>query len=91
MEKVRVENMQSERSGRDVPNQFIITTDKGRYFQSYRTVIAFRPYGGKVQLDADSWDYSVTTSRYRNQFLGETTKETLAKIQSGEYELVDLN
>lgn len=29
--------------------------------------------------------------KYRNQFLGETTKETQAKIDSGEYKLVNLN
>ena len=36
-------------------------------------------------------DYSVTTGKYRNQFLGETKKETEAKIKSGEYILTDLN
>ena len=35
-------------------------------------------------------DYSVTTGKYRNQFLGETKKETEAKIKSGEYILTDL-
>ena len=32
-----------------------------------------------------------STSKYRNIFLGETTKETLKKIKSGEYKLVNLN
>jgi len=40
---VKVENMTSENTGRGVPNQFIITTPDGRYFQSYQTVIAFDP------------------------------------------------
>ena len=89
--KARVENFKSERSGREVANQFRIFTDEGVYFQSYNTVIAFKPFGGKIQLDEAAWDYSVTTGKYRNQFLRETKKETEAKIKSGEYELVDLN
>jgi len=87
---MRVENMASSR-GNLVPNQFIIETDKGTYFQSYNTVIAFKSYEGKIQLDMNSWDCSVTTTRYRNQFLGENTKETRKHIKDGDYELVDLN
>ena len=91
MNNVKVENFKSVRSGRKVANQFRIFTDKGCYFQSYNTVIAFKPFSGKIQLDANSWDYSVTTGKYRNEFLREKKKETEAKIKSGEYELVDLN
>jgi hypothetical protein len=90
MKKIKVENMRSVNYNK-VPNQFVIQTDDGLYFQSYSTVIAFKPLKGKIQLDKDSWDYSVTTGKYRNQFLGETKKETEAKIKSGEYELMDLN
>ena len=42
-------------------------------------------------LDKKYWNFSNTTSKYRNKFLNETTKETIAKIKSGEYKLVDLN
>jgi hypothetical protein len=77
-------------NGNDVTNQFKIYTDDGVYFQSYNTIIA-RIHKGKVQLDRNSWDYSVTTGRYRNQFLGEGIAETRKKIASGVYELVDLN
>ena len=87
---MNVQNMTSSR-GNTIPNQFIIRDDKGTYFQSYRTMIAFVPLSGKVQLDARAWDYSRTTGKYRNQFLGETKAETVKKINSGEYELVDLN
>ena len=45
----------------------------------------------QIVLDKTYWNYSVTTSKYRNQFLNESTKETQAKIDSGEYKLVDLN
>lgn len=73
-----------------VKNQFIIYTDKGAVFQSYRTVIAAR-IEGKIYLDENNWDYSRTTSKYRNLFLRETKKETEAKIASGEYTLTNLN
>lgn len=87
---MRVENMQSP-NGRDVPNQFLIYSEDGVTFQSYSSIIAFKPYGGKVQLDENKWDYSVTTGKYRNIFLGEKKSETEKKIKSGEYVLVNLN
>lgn len=87
---VQVSNMQSSR-GNDVPNQFIIHTEQGTYFQSYQSVIAFIPNDGKTVLDESKWDYSATTGRYRNQFLGEGIAATRAKIESGEYRLADLN
>lgn len=86
---MKISNMTSS-SGNKVANQFIITDGNIEYFQSYNTVIA-KKQNGKVYLDKNSWDYSMTTGKYRNQFLGETKKETEAKIKSGEYKLVDLN
>jgi hypothetical protein len=99
---MKVQNMLST-NARTVPNQFIIT-DEGRgalgnftireTFQSYDTVIAVRtewPDNTRIELDRDAWDYSTTTSKYRNIFLGEKKAATLAKIKSGEYVLTDLN
>ena len=74
-----------------VKNQFIIHTDEGVYFQSYNTIIAFIDNNGKITLDEDKWDYSMTTSKYRNKFTGLTTQETKNKIESGEILLVNLN
>jgi len=72
-------------------NQFLIYTDDGVYFQSYYTIIAFKSRG-QVYLDDNRWDYSVTTGRYRNLFLGDDSiKETRKKIASGEYKLINLN
>tara|TARA_Y100000385_G_scaffold234374_1_gene247627 strand:+ start:286 stop:555 length:270 start_codon:yes stop_codon:yes gene_type:complete len=88
--KIQVRNMQSI-AGNDVPNQFVIITPEGRYFQSYRSVIAFKPYHGKIQLDESTWNYSNTTSKYRRSFLKEGIHETRAKIKSGEYKLTNLN
>lgn len=87
---MKVENM-TGRSGKPVANQFKIESNTGISFQSYDSVIAYVPNEGPTQLDRETWDYSTTTSKYRNLFLGETTKETKAKIDSGEYILTDLN
>jgi len=89
--KVKVRNMVSDK-GNDIANQFIITTDKGRYFQSYHSVIAFIPFGDKpTQLDKNYWDYSKTTGKYRNLFLRERKPETEQKISDKIYKLTDLN
>ncbi len=87
----KVRQMTSNSSGKPVANQFIIYTDKGNYFQSYQSVIAFIGEDNKITLDEYYWDYSPTTGKYRNQFLGEGIADTRAKIESGEYKLADLN
>jgi len=99
---MKVENMTSSR-GNKIANQFIIKDDNGTHFQSYESMIAFIPYDHsfftpesaqphqKIHLDRNKWDYSTTTGKYRNQFLGETKRETEKKIKSGEYILADLN
>lgn len=72
-------------------NQFIVSNDEGDiFFQSYNSMIA-KKSKGKIYLDERYWDYSKTTGKYRNLFLGEDKKETEKKIKSGEYQLVDLN
>lgn len=88
---VKVENMNSPKSGYPVANQYRIWTADGVYFQSYRTLIAFAPYIGKKVLDINDWDYSRTTMKYLNEFLGHNVAETRKRIKSGEYKLEDLN
>ena len=88
--KVTAYNMTGN-SGREVPNQLIIEIPKFTLFQSYGSIIVCRGDGGKVYLDKRYWDYSVTTGRYRSRFLGEDKRETQRKIDSGQYELVNLN
>ena len=89
--KIKVENMTSSR-GNDIPNQFLIKTNKGCYFQSYSSIIAYEDYKtGHIYLDKNKWDYSITTGTYRNQFLGETKKETQKKIDNKTYKLINLN
>lgn len=101
---MKVYNLESPRSGAPVANQFVITEEgRGAFgnfvtrktFQSYESTIAeFTTWPDDsvdVVLDEKYWNYSRTTSKYRNQFLGETTEETRKKIESGEYQLADLN
>lgn len=90
IKKITVNNMQSSRWN-DVPNQFEIETPEGQYFQSYDSTIIFIDKAGQVWLDEWTWEYSVTTGKYRNQFLGEDKKETMKKIKSWEYKVTNLN
>ena len=85
-----VENMRSP-NGNQVPNQFAIHADEGRYFQSYNSIIAFINNKGQVFLDDYYWDYSHTTGKYRNMFLGNGINDVREKIKSGEYKLKNLN
>ena len=90
---MKVENMTSS-NGNKVANQFILFDSEFTAFQSYGSVIVKTGFvDGKRQvwLDETYWDYSKTTGKYRNQFLGETKKETEKKIKSGVYILADLN
>ena len=90
---IKVENLTSPKTGNAVANQFTIRTNKGVYFQSYDSVIAFIPraINKPIQLDSYYWDYSKTTGKYRNDFLGENIAETRRKIKEGIYKLTDLN
>jgi hypothetical protein len=75
-----------------VKNQFLLRDDEGnRYFQSYDSIIAKINRFGEVILDEYYWDYSRTTGKYRNLFLGEDKKTTERKIKSGQYHLDNLN
>ena len=66
-------------------NQFVVRDiEKGiEYFQSYDSNIVKREKD-KITLGRN-WKYSKTTSKYRSMYLEESTKETQAKLDSGEY------
>jgi len=90
---MKIQNMTNEK-GNTVKNQFIIFDRDATYFKSYDSIIiktTFEDDRRIVYLDENYWDYSKTTGRYRNLFLGETKAETVKKIKSGEYRLTDLN
>jgi len=88
---MKVKNMTNSR-GNKVKNQFCISDNAVIYFQSYDTIIAKKDLKhDRITLDENYWDYSTTTGKYRNLFLGENIAETKIKIASGEYELSNLN
>ena len=88
---MRVYNITNS-NGNKVANQFIIDDKNKETFQSYNSIIAVRnKKTDKITLDSYYWDYSVTTGKYRNQFLGEGIAETRKKIKEGIYKLRNLN
>ena len=88
--EIKVKNITSS-NGNSIPNQFIIRTPEGTYFQSYDSIIAVKKTSGKICLDETYWDYSQTTGKYRNQFLGESKRDTEKNIKEGIYKLSNLN
>tara|TARA_R110000868_G_scaffold110089_1_gene298576 strand:- start:226 stop:498 length:273 start_codon:yes stop_codon:yes gene_type:complete len=86
---MKVENMVNN-NGNKIVNQFIIYQDDQIFFQSYNTMIAM-VQDHYIELDANYWNYSKTTSKYRNQFLNMTTKEIENAIKNGLITLTDLN
>lgn len=87
---MRVCNMVSPRTGKEVANQFIIRHEGVTYFQSYDVIIA-KEVGTQITLDKNYYKYSRTTIKYRNAFLGITSKEVEKAIKEGGIILDDLN
>ena len=88
---MKVSNFRSN-NGNPIANQFLISEKDKETFQSYDSIIVVKNYKTrKTYLDSYYWDYSVTTGKYRNQFLGEGIAETRKKIETGEYKLKNLN
>ena len=91
---MKVKNITNTK-GNKIKNQFIIKTNDSLVFQSYDSVIVeirnCYHENKKIFLDEKYWNYSTTTSKYRNIFLEESTEETQKKIDSGEYILTNLN
>ena len=87
-----VKNMISDRSGKPIANQFIITIDNLEIFQSYKTVIAVRRDNNDDVILLD-YDYSIspTTSRYLYKFLGFNKKRILERVQDNSIRICGLN
>lgn len=76
--------------GRDAWAHLVVPTPLGELYEAYGNPVALKQGGGKVILDSRYWDYSVTTHRYRGQFLGEDTATTRKKLERGQYEEANL-
>ena len=72
-------------------NQYTIVLGPNRYFQSYKIIICIVNDKGRTFLDENTWDYSRTTGKYRNMWLGEDIAATRKKIKLGVYTLINLN
>lgn len=85
------QNLESPRTGRKVPNQFVTEIGNKVYFQSYNSLIAVIDNGEKTVTITPYWNYSKTTAKYRNEFFKayglwnemETTKGVQKAINDG--------
>ena len=90
---MKVENMTSN-NGNKIANQFIIYDNDNNctYFQSYDSIIIQKIENECfIYLDEKYWNYSKTTSKYRNKFLNLTTKEIENAIKDNTILLINLN
>ena len=90
---MNVKNISST-NGNKIAKQFeLIASDNNTiYFQSYKSIIVKHDMNlDQVYLDSKYWNYSKTTSKYINIFLGEKRKDTEKKIKQKIYILTDLN
>lgn len=73
-------------------DNYSVVSTEGEWLISYGSPILFKPFdiAFPICLDERYWNYSRTTSKYRNLILGEDTKATRAKIAKGEYLLINL-
>ena len=74
---MKVKNMTSPRTGREVPNQFVIYNDGKTYFQSYNSLIAEWD-GERLTLGRD-YDYSVTTIKYLHMWIDKYCPYSLSR------------
>lgn len=96
---MKVRNLTSKRTGRNVPNQFIIEDGIGENrkvcFQSYNTIVAVFDSvinGGELTLDNNAENYSRTTSKYLYQFIAEYCGECVARREElHRFHRADLN
>lgn len=79
----KVQNLESPRSGRDVPNQYDLIHENGIAFQSYSSLIAVRMNGYLYLTDKHDW--SKTTSKYATSWTGFTTKERIRGLKDGKF------
>ena len=71
-------------------NQYIIEHNGVTYFQSYDVIVAKKSKGNTI-LDKDYYEYSRTTIKYRNMFLGLLSASVKEAIRDGKITLGKLN
>lgn len=68
---MKVRNMVSKNSGKEVANQFVISDGGKVLFQSYESPIVEIDNDEKTVTVYRYYDYSKTTGKYRNQFMAD--------------------
>ena len=94
---IGVENMTS-RNGKPIPNQVILSESLGDTFVSYGTKIVYQStriskdgLPKDIIVDETNWDYSRTTGKYRNEFMGMGVQDVRDHIKDGRIKVGDLN
>lgn len=82
---MKVKHLINERH-RLVKNHFVVELDSKTILYSYESSIVMIDAQGQIHLSAH-WDYSATTIKNRELFLGEPSIETQKKIKNGEYKM----
>lgn len=84
---VKVENLKSSRSYREVPNQYNIEIKDMNIFQSYQTIIA--AVKNRI-LYVDEDFYSRTTSKYLNIWIRDYARGYAEKKEVSNNELLEI-
>lgn len=88
-QSLKVSNVCSPSSGREIANQFEIRVANGYVFQSYDSLIAIKTNGQRV-IHKDYYKYSSTTTKYTSVFFGcDNAKELHQEVKDGYIKLVD--
>lgn len=95
MKNIKIAQLINDK-GNGASNQFVVETDKGRYFQSYDTIIAFVPYNSYDIVLSNDWENSKSTSKHLYIFLRDYTrfyanqrKDILRGIKDGKLKVVE--
>ncbi len=95
MKDIRISQLINDRNN-GATNQFVVETDKGKYFQSYDTIIAFVPNNSDDIVLSEDWEHSRTTSKHLYIFLRDYTrfyvnqrKDILRGIKDGKFKVVE--
>lgn len=81
--------MQS-REGKPWRNQYILKAEEGDYLQSYDSIVALKTTDGRVILHPEYYNYSATTAKVRDAFLGITREQFTQNMKDGKYILQSL-
>ena len=93
MKNIRISQLINDKNN-PANNQFVVETNKGKFFQSYDTLICFWD-GNNIVLSED-WDYSKTTSKHLYIFIRDFTpysvynrKDVLKAIKDNKFKVVE--